>query len=173
MPIEPAIISTGVDVRGNLQVRGDLVVEGAFVLPDDAVSNAKVPTSAKIDAAKLRQYFSMRARQLGTVSDDTIPLDTVNRLGAITKVRVAVITKPVGDATVTVDIHKNGASILTQVVVIDSAKGDRESVAATVKSDGSEVFAPGDFFEAIVDASIGTGTLPVDLIIAVEATTNE
>lgn len=173
MPVEPTTMHTGLDVRGDLTVRGDLKVEGSFALPADSVNDAQVPVAAKLSASKVRQYYPMHAEQRGSVVDDTIMLGTMPRPGTVTSVRVVVLTKPIGDATCTVDILKNGASILTQVVLIDSGAADRVSIVGTIKSDGSEKYVAGDVFETVVNATIGTGTLPVDLSVAVEGTTDE
>jgi hypothetical protein len=58
---------------------------------------------------------------------------------------------------VTVDLKKNGVSILTSVITLDSGNTNRVVEAGTISGDGT--LAAGDWLEVTIAISAGTGTL--------------
>jgi hypothetical protein len=75
----------------------------------------------------------------------------------VTEFRCGPVAAAVGDSTATVDLYKNGASILSAGVLIDS--GDA-AFAVLTGSISSAAYVAGDVFEVVITISAGTGTLP-------------
>jgi hypothetical protein len=67
------------------------------------------------------------------------------------------IVIPIGAATVTVDLRKNGSTILTGVITLNSSSISRIAQAATILTTSAVV---GDWFDVVVTATASTGTLP-------------
>ena len=76
--------------------------------------------------------------------------------GTVVAFEVGSVTACTGDSTITVDLHKNGASILTGVITLDSANTAYIVEAGTLSS---ATLADGDVLEVVVNATVGTGTL--------------
>lgn len=101
----------------------------------------------------------------------TLPLGIATRAGIIKDVRVAAITPLTGNATYTVDIKKNGVTILTAPMALLAATAARVSVVGTLAVTNTPV-AVGDFFEAVVVFAIGTGTAPLNVVAQVQLLQN-
>jgi hypothetical protein len=97
------------------------------------------------------------------------PVYIAKATGTIAGFAVAVSVIPIGDSTVTVDLLKNGATVLSAVVTIDSGNVAYVSEPAGIAGGGT--YVSGDMFEVNVTATVGTGTLPQGLI--AQATFNE
>ena len=168
---EPVKIPVGLDVAGTARFRKRVTFDSGLDVPADEIGDAQIKAAADIAETKVKQILPGSRSQLGTVSSDTIPAFIAQRAGTLKNFRAAVITKAVGDSTYTVDLHKNGVSVLTTIITLDVNIADRVSVTATIKSDGSENYVAGDFFEIVTVATVGTGTLPVDAVIDWESVT--
>lgn len=95
-----------------------------------------------------------------TGASATIPLGIATRAGKILDARIAAITPLTGNDTYTVDIRKNGVTVLSAAIAATNADTARQSKVGvlTVTS-----VAVGDFFEAVVTYSHGTGTAPLNV----------
>ena len=91
------------------------------------------------------------------------------RTGTINEVVAGSIAKAVGDSTVTIDIKKNGTTILNAVVTLDNANTAR---VVEVGSINSGAFVAGDWIEAVITATVGTGTLPYGVFCQLEVDQN-
>lgn len=63
----------------------------------------------------------------------------------------------------TVDLKKNGTSVLTSTVTIDHTVAAYTQVAASI---ATNTYVAGDVFEVVVTATAGGGTLPQGLFVA-------
>lgn len=72
------------------------------------------------------------------------------------------IAKAVGDSTVTIDLKKNGSSILSAVITLDSGNTNRLLETATLSS---TALVAGDWLEIVITATVGTGTLPTGVFV--------
>jgi hypothetical protein len=70
----------------------------------------------------------------------------------------------VGGATVTVDVKKNGATVLSSVITLDSGNTARIMENGTLSG---TTLAAGDFLEAVIVATAGGGTIPTGLLVQV------
>jgi hypothetical protein len=145
-------------------VDGRLIAE-LFDTPNNSISNAAVRDDAGIAATKLEHKHRKTVWQ-ATAADATIPLHVVN--GATARnllVKAGSIVKAVGDAIVTIDIKKNGTTVLSGVTTLNSSNTNRLAVDLSVTTFTA---VEDDLFEAVIDATIGTGTLPTGLFIEFE-----
>ena len=129
------------------------------------VLDAHVGAGANVDALKLRRIRNYEAGRVGTAASETIPLGRAKGVGTVLSVFVGSVAINAGNATVTVDIKKNGTTILSAVVTLDS--GNTAYVFEEGTLSGTPTLAIGDFLTAVVVATIGTGTLATGLCISV------
>lgn len=128
-------------------------------LPNSCVDNANVEAAADIAYSKLEHLHVITNAQPNTAAaDETRAIHVVyGATGTLKGFAAGSIAKAVGDATCTVDLKKNGSSVLTAVITLDSGNTNRVAEAGTLAS--TSVVA-GDLLEVVVDGTIGTGTLP-------------
>lgn len=151
---------------------GDHVFNGTLVprgisLPNGSVTSNSVLAGSNIDADKLEhRQWVMFAQPNTAAAAETRPVFVARGVGLITEIRVGSIAKAIGDSTVTVDVKKNGTSVLTAPVVLDNANTARLTEAASIDS-AQDDLASGDWLEVVVTASAGTGTLPTGLAVQI------
>lgn len=160
--VAPISFPAAVDVV----VGGAFTVVGEFNFPLESIKNADVSTTAGIEASKLEHQHPISKDQIGTAEDATIPLHIV--LGAtctVVEVAVSNVVACTGNATVTIDIQKNGTTILSSVITLDStlpaANGNKRG---TISVAGGVV---DDNYTIVVNATIGSGALATGLNITV------
>lgn len=143
-------------IPGDCVIGGTLYV-GSFVPSAGSVRDAGVASDAAIAASKLIHQHMRTTSQAGSAVDETRVLHNANGAGTIVGVRVSCATIPVGDATTTIDVKLNGTTILTGVVTLNSS-----SVLYTQQSGtlATTSYTAGQVFTSVIDAIIGTGTLP-------------
>lgn len=148
---------------GDMHVRGHLTADTMSV-PGGAVGNEQWDPGNPLSAINQdHQYMPVYAQKHGVaVADERMPLHVANGDGTLVAVYVGVVVKPVGDSEVTVDILKNGTTVLTIVFTVDNTITNFIREAASIDDDDVEA---GDVFEVVVDATVGTGTLPQGLFV--------
>jgi hypothetical protein len=146
-----------------MQVTEDAVFLGtvtmrSVVLPDGCITNAKVVAGAGIVAEKLEhQHRKTFAQPNTTAAAETRAVHLVyGATGNIVAFEAGSIAACTGNATITVDLKKNGTSILTAPVTLDSANTARVAEAASV---ATPELADGDLLEVVVAVNAGTGAL--------------
>ncbi len=148
-------------VTGNLYVSGSLSA-GSFNLPAGAVDNAAVIAGAAITADKLQHSHRANYAQASgtTAAADTRVIYTVHgATGVIQAAKFGAITPAIGAATVTIDVKKNGTTVLTGTIGLSSAQAARALVAGTIAGAGTVV--AGDVLEIVMTVAAGGGTLPL------------
>lgn len=143
--------------EGDFHVAGNLGCK-TFTPPLNCIKNASIEADAGIDADKLEHRFTRGWSQPNTTATaETRTIHVVyGATGNVVAFRAGSIAKCVGDSTVTVDLKKNGSSILTSVITLDSGNTNRVVEAATISSAS---LAVGDWLEIVIAISAGTGTL--------------
>ncbi len=101
----------------------------------------------------------------------TIPLGIATRAGFLVDTRVAAITPLTGNATYTVDIRKNGTTVLSAVIGLLTTTAARISVVGALAVANTPV-AVGDFFEAVITNTPGTGTAPANIVFQMQLIQN-
>lgn len=145
-------------IEGDLDVRG----QGTFrtlYLPTNTVTDAMVNSSAAIAATKvIHQHCKTVSQESATTAADATY--TVHSVYAATATMVAFecscVVANIGDSKVEFDLKKNGSSILSAVVELNSTHTARQIVAGALSS---TALVDGDVLEVNINATIGTGTL--------------
>ncbi len=106
-----------------------------------------------------------------TGASGTVPLGIASRAGIIKDCRVAAITPLGAGDTYTVDIRRNGTTILTAPMALLSSTAARASVVGTLAASLAAV-AVGDFFEAVATYTHATGTAPANVVFQVQLIEN-
>jgi hypothetical protein len=139
---------------------------GDAVLPAKSVGASQIEDDAGIEYTKSQQKFVLTYAQDGTIASATVPIHIVHgAAGGVIAVKAGSITACAGAATVTVDLKKNGTSVLAAVITLDSGNTARVPEDGTLVADPSD--AADDFFELVVVATAGGGTLGTGLCVSV------
>ncbi len=148
-------------------IRGSLI-PSSITLPTDALdTSAKVKAGANISADKTEQrIYPSHAQANSAASTETRALFVARRAGTVNEVIAGSIAKAVGDSTVTLDVKKNGTTILSAVITLDSANTNRIVELGAIS--GAGTFVAGDWFEVVITATVGTGTLPFGVFCQLE-----
>lgn len=153
-------------VDGDLRIRGTLIPD-TLTVPAGTVVNAGVSASAAIATTKVRHRYLASWQQPNTnATAETRTIHVVRLPGTITEVVAGSIVAATGDSTVTVDVKKNGTSVLSSAIVLNSSNTARVVEDGTVDSAQDDVVAD-DWIEVVVTVSAGTGTLPTGLFVQV------
>lgn len=131
----------------------------AACINDTAISAPSSPPNA-IAASKLRhRHAAHYAQPNATATTETKAVHVVRGTNAtINEVVAGSIVACIGAATITLDVKKNGVSVLTGVLTLNSSNTARVVVAASL-SGGSVSCVAGDWIEFVVTATAGGGTL--------------
>lgn len=145
---------------------GDVYVDGSLsariiVLPVNTVNDASVIAATGIQATKLQHQYEQSYKQsfANTIAVDRQMIHWVKGATAtIVEFRITATTAMVGNATAVIDLLKNGTSILTAQITLDST-----TAAFAIKNPAgftSTALLIGDFLEVnVVSVNAGTGTL--------------
>lgn len=150
--------------EGDLYVTGN-IGSATLSIPAGTLINAGVNASADISATKLEMQHSVTYGQNGTASSVTVPIHCVrNASGAVVSIEAGSVVANIGAATVTVDLKKNGTTMLTGVITLDNANTAYLSEAGTLSS---TALVDGDVLTLVIVATAGGGTLATGLFVTV------
>jgi hypothetical protein len=151
----------------DLVVTGTTRLLGVTYLPADCVGDLQVKGDAAIDPDKQQHKHRKSYGQSGTVATATVPIHVVNGATAtVISIKAGTIAICAGAATITIDLKKNGTSILTGVITLDSGNTARV-VEAGVLTAGATA-AVNNFFELVIVATAGGGTVGTGLLVEFE-----
>lgn len=143
--------------------QGDHFVNGNFratsmTLPAGGVSNSQVAAGAGLDTSKLNHRHRFRYSQPNTTATtETKAIGYVyGATGTLIAFHVGSIVPNLTTATVTVNLLKNGVSMLTAAVTLNNANTARVSVTGSL---ASTALVTGDLLEVVVTATAAGGTL--------------
>ena len=148
----------------DVHVNGTLTAK-VFSPPSGCIDNDAIEGGAGIDTTKLDHRHRKTYAISGTAASVTYPIHIAKAAGTVLSIEAASIAIAVGSATVTVDLKKNGSSILTAVITLDSGNTARVAEAGTINT---SAYVDGDFFELVIVATASGGTIPTGLIVDVE-----
>jgi len=146
-------------LEGDTHVAGTLTAN-TITLPNLTVTDAMVAAAAGIGTAKmLHRCHAMYAQESATAcTDESVCLAVIyGATGTLVSFKVGAVVACVGEAVVSIDLLKDGVSVLTAAVEIDSADPAYTPVAGTI--DTAAVVA-GDVLEVSIDETTGGGTAP-------------
>lgn len=147
-------------------INNDLYVNGKFAakemtLPSNVVANANVVAAADIDAVKLEHQYEKVLNQNGTAVADTRAIHLVyGATGSVVAFKAGSVVACTGNATITVDLKKNGTTMLSAVITLDNANTAYVAEAGTL---AGTVLVAGDVLTVVVAVNAGTGALGTGL----------
>ncbi|HUW30714.1 MAG TPA: hypothetical protein VM223_03815 [Planctomycetota bacterium] len=144
-------------IQGDYRYIGTLSMQ-TLSIPAGTILDAAVNANADIGVAKVRHLHSMTYGANGSAASVTIPIHCSYAAGTIKAVKAGSIVACIGDSTVTVDVKKNGTSVLTGVITLDSDNTARIAEDGTLDT-GQVTLAADDLLEIVIVATVGTGTL--------------
>jgi hypothetical protein len=151
--------------NGDISVLGDFRCR-TFTPPALSITDAAIAAAAGIKATKIQKPRLLRYAQSGTAAAVTIPIYVCNGATAtILSLKAGSIAPNIGVSTVTVDLKKNGTTILSAVITLDNANVARVLEAATLASTS---LVADDFLELVIVATVGGGTLATGLYVQLE-----
>lgn len=142
-------------------MQGGAVISGdGSSFPASSVGDAAFNASDPLTAVKQQhQYVARQAQVHGSAATAERRVAHVARAaGTLVEVKLSVVVAAIGDSTVTVDVRKNGTTMLTGTVGLASANAAYSTVAGSIS--GSGAYVAGDVIEIVQTVSAGTGTLP-------------
>jgi hypothetical protein len=144
----------------DLYVSGDARFGGSVALSDNSLINSNWnPVSPLAATNQQHQYAQRHAQAHGTsASGERRTIHIAHGSGNLVAVKVSQSAAAIGDSTATVTVLKNGTSVLSTVVTIDSGDAAFTVQSGTIVGNGS--YAAGDVFEVSINVTAGTGTLP-------------
>ena len=139
-------------VAGNINSR-------TLSIPAGSLLNAGVGAAAAIAATKqIQQHIKHVSQESGTaVPDEEFCIHVVyGATGTAVAFEAGAVVASEGGATVSVDLHKNGTTVLSSPITLNSNQTAYETVTATI---GTSSFVEGDVLEVLIDGTAGGGTL--------------
>lgn len=150
-------------INDDLAVNGFLSVK-AMKIPDNTLLDAGVNGAAGIQATKLQhqhQKMYLQGSSTTTAAADTKVIHAVyGATGTTVAFRAGCEVPCVGAATITVDLKKNGTTVLSAPISLSSAQAARAMVAGTISVPG---LVTGDVLEVVITATAGGGTIGTGL----------
>jgi hypothetical protein len=143
----------------------DLYIDGAFSartmsLANGSVTDATVAAGANISPAKLQRRLQRGyAQESATIAaaESRVIHTVFGTDGTVQQIDIGCVVPAVGDSTATVNVKKNGVSILSAAITLNNANAARVSAHPTISD---TALAVGDVLEVTITISAGTGTLP-------------
>jgi len=145
-------------LEGNTHIVGTLSAT-AMTLPSGCVDNAKVAAAAGVDASKLEHQHQITLAQdngSAAVAQTRVVHVVYGATGTLLALQAGCETPNVGDATITVDLHVNGSSVLSAAIELSSSQSAYELVEGVISSAG---LSADDVIEIVIAVNAGTGTL--------------
>lgn len=131
---------------------------GGVTLPQSCVGDAQFSSVAPLTADKQQHQYPQRHTQAhGTAAAaERRVVHVAKSAGQVADFLAGVVVACVGDSTISVDLRKNGTTVLSAAVGLSSANAAFAKVTGTISVAN---YAPGDVFEVVVTVSAGTGAL--------------
>ena len=145
-------------IEGKTIFAGDVVFGGGMTAPADSIGD---------DNITRHRHRAVYAQESATAGADESRVVHVvyGATGVIKAFKAGSVSVAVGDSVVTVDLKKNGASVLSDPVTLDNSATIRTVIAAALST---TALVAGDVLEVVIDATVGTGTLPNGVFCYVE-----
>lgn len=145
-------------INGNLNVAGSITCQ-SLTPPAGCITAAAIEAAAGIEASKQEHQHEPVFRQAhGTAAAARREvLHVVNGATAdLISFKVGNVVASIGNSTITVDLYKNGSSILSSTITLNSSSTAYSLSSGTFSSSTA---VSGDVFEVVVTVSAGSGTL--------------
>ncbi len=161
------VIPTDVYVKGSLTADTNTPSSGSVT---DAKVAAYAGTGTAIQAAKV-QFRSNKtySQESGTnaATEKHVLHIVIGTNAAVNSFKAGAVTVLTGDDACTVDLKKNGTSVLSAAIALASGDSNRVAKAGTVSVAAA---VAGDCFEVIVTATHNSGALPKGVFASMDIT---
>lgn len=148
---------------GDIHVAGNLSAD-SITYPDNSIGDGAVDPTEPLAWNKTVKVYRPQITKAGVVASFTEPLYVANGEGTLMGIEAGMIAVNTGGATVTIDVKKNGVTVLSTALVLDNTNTARVTEDASL--DATQVdYAAGDFFEVVVTAAAGGGAIGSGLAI--------
>jgi hypothetical protein len=151
----------------DLNVQGTLTCKN-INLPAASVGDAEIESAAKINASKLnhahRVIYAQGSSSNAAAATQVVHV-VVGAAGTVQAVKAGAVVPAVGAATATVDVRKNGTTILTSPITLNNSQTARQQVSGAVSVTS---LVAGDVLEIVTTATAGGGTLAQGLFAAID-----
>lgn len=126
-----------------------------------------MPSTFELPAASVVQRYRQSYSQANATATTETRVIHVARgaTGTVKSFRAGSIVANIGAATVTIDLKKNNVSVLSAVITLDSGNTARVPEAGTITS---AAYSVDDWFEIVITATAGGGTLATGLYVEAE-----
>ena len=144
-------------IEGDQFFKGSVTMR-SVTLPDGCVDDDAIEASAGVDADKLEhQHRRGWSQPNTTATSETRVLHVVHgATGSVVAFEAGSTVANIGAATVTLDLKKNGTSILTSVITLDNANTAYVVEAGAI---ATASLVDGDVLTVVIVATAGGGTL--------------
>lgn len=146
--------------EGNHVFRG-IVQFFHIILPTGCVADKHVAADAAVQVTKLQhQHRAVYAQESATTAAaETRTVHVVHGTGGLVKtIKFGSVVACLLGATITIDLLKNGVSILDAAIVLDSGDSAYDLVAGVIDT---EAVVAGDVLEIDITVAAGGGTIGV------------
>lgn len=147
-------------IEGDMHFSGNVTFGGTVNLPAGSVTASRVAAGAQIEPTKLQQRQRVPWKQ-GNSDDDAVSKTQViyiltGATGTVREFKAGCVTPCTTGASITVDLRKNGTTILSASITLNQSQTARQVVSAAIQT---MAVAVGDVLEVVVTATPGTGTI--------------
>ena len=149
---------------------GPVAFANTVGFPPGCIGDLQFNPSAPLDATKMKhRHARLLAQPFGVpaVAERRV-VHRARAAGVVTSAYAGLTAPGTGNATVTVDVLRNGVSMLTSPVVLGSTVVAYNSLPAPLVA--SPVYAAGDVIEAVLTVAAGTGVLGQGAFVALVLT---
>lgn len=149
--------------QSDVAISGNLSC-GTFSAPVSCIGDANVSSSNPLLCTKsyqqVRAKFS-QAHGVAAITERRV-IHKAQAAGSVYAIKALLVIPNIGAATITVDLRKNGTTVMTGVITLSSTG------VAYIASSGAIAttsYAVDDVFELVITATVSTGTLGQGLFI--------
>lgn len=149
-------------IAGDHTFAGTIKFNVAPTLPESAVGDREFDAGDPLTVAKQDHQHVCSDGQASGVAATAVTkvIHVAQGPGTVTAFNAGPIVAATGDSTVTVDLKKNGTTVLTGTITLDNGDAAYSKVAGAIASSGVEDYVAGDVFTVVQTVTAGTGTLP-------------
>jgi len=152
---------------GSHLLHGELLGVTGIDFPAGEIENVDISASAAIAASKCQRSVTLSGFQSGTAADATIIVFFCKGATATIKsFTVSNLTANAGSSEVDVDLKKNGTSVLSAAITLDSTKAAYSETNGTISTTG---MTEGQYLTVVIDATAsGTDTVATGVFWQIE-----
>ena len=153
-------------LEGDHHINGHLTMKTG-ALPAGTITNAMVNDSAAIAVGKQQHQYEKGWADLvaTTITAKEVVLHIVHgTTGEILAFKGGAVVAPQTTEVWNIDLHKNGTTVMTTGIVLNSSATSYEIISGTI---GTTALAAGDVLEAVITETTGTGTAPDGVFVEV------